>query len=36
MYSLGSYMRQILYISERLHKGPEFSGNYLIDYVIIT
>ena len=36
------YMRQILYIytdfqvSERLHGGPEFSGNYLIDYVIIT
>ena len=35
-------MRQILYIhvftdfqvSERLHGGPEFSGNYLIDYTI--
>ena len=22
-------------ISEKLHGGPEFSGNYLIDYVII-
>ena len=36
------YMRQILYlltnfqVSERLHGGPEFSGNYLIDYIIIT
>ena len=36
-------MRQILYIyytdfqvSERLHGGPEFFGNYLTDYVIIT
>ena len=34
------YMRQILYIytdfqaSERLHGGPTFSGNYLIDYTI--
>ena len=34
------YTRQILYIftdfqvSERLHGGPEFSGNYLIDYTI--
>ena len=43
MYSRDSYMRQILYIyytdfqvSERLHGGPEFSGNYLIDYVNIT
>ena len=33
-------MRQILYIltnfqvSERLHGGPTFSGNYLMDYVI--
>ena len=33
-------MRQILYIltdfqvSERLHGGPEFSDNYLIDYLI--
>ena len=31
-------MHQILYIydfqvSESLHGGPEFSGNYLIDYV---
>ena len=36
------YMRRILYIytdfqvSERFHGGPEFSGDYLIDYVIIT
>ena len=36
------YMRQIFYIfinfqvSERLHGGPEVSGNYLIDYTIIT
>ena len=36
-------MHQILYIyytdfhvSERLHGGPEFPGNYLIDYIIIT
>ena len=33
-------MHQILYVftnfqvSERLHGGPEFSGNYLIDYTI--
>ena len=42
MYSLDTCMHQILYIytdfqaSERLHGGPEFSGNYLIDYIIIT
>ena len=34
------YMRQILHVltdfqvSERLHGGPKFLGNYLIDYLI--
>ena len=23
-------------VSERLHQGPEFSHNYLMDYLIIT
>ena len=23
-------------VSERLHRGPEFARNYLIDYLIIT
>ena len=42
MYSLDTCVRYSTYIytdfqvSERLHGGPEFSGNYLIDYVIIT
>ena len=41
MYSLGTCVRYStcntdFQVSERLHGGPEFSGNYLIDYVIIT
>ena len=39
MYSLDTCVRYstcIILISERLHGGPEFSGNYLIDYIIIT
>ena len=41
IYSLDTCVRYSTYntdfqVSERLHGGPEFSGNYLIDYVIIT
>ena len=39
MYSLDTYVRYFTYyinfqVSERLRKGPGFSGNYLIDYTI--
>jgi hypothetical protein len=42
MQLIVGYMRWILYILadfqvvERLHSGPEFSHDYLIDYQIIT
>ena len=32
MYSLDTDFQ----VSERLHEGPEFSDNYLIDYIIIA
>ena len=38
IYLLDTYVRYSTYltfeVSERLHRGPEFSGNHLIDYNI--